>query len=102
MDVLSWKPHHRNPSFRRSFRLFALKPLPRLRNLSIKSRRLYYEISPWLARNLNNLILLRDFFNGGYKSKSNQDPEFDFPRAFYRKKDVIVKRIDQLLEREQG
>ena len=66
----------------------------------------YYQIDvdgrKLFARNLDNLILLRDFFSGGYKTKPNQDPEFDFPREFYQKKDVIVKRINQLLERGQG
>lgn len=66
----------------------------------------YYQIDvgerKLFAQNRDNLVFLRDFFQDGYKTKANEDPELDFPREFYQNKDVIVKRINRLLEIERG
>jgi hypothetical protein len=49
------------------------------------------------ARNLENLISLRDYFQEGYKSKPKGDPEHDFPQEFYVNREEIVKKINSVL-----
>ena len=76
------------------------------REHNFTSQDYYYQIDvgkrKLFAQNRDNLVSLRDFFQDGNKTKPNTDPNLDFPKAFYQNKEVIVKRINQLLENEQG
>ena len=66
----------------------------------------YYQIDvgkrKLFAQNRDNLLQIRDFFQDEYKTKANEDTNLDFPKEFYQNKDIIVKRINRLLEDEQG
>jgi hypothetical protein len=53
------------------------------------------------ARNRDSLIRLRDYFKEGYKN-SGADPELDFPKSFYLKREEIVKKINSIVEKEAG
>jgi hypothetical protein len=51
------------------------------------------------ARNLDSLIGMRNYFRDGHK-KPGKDPELDFPKSFYLKREEIVKKINAILEKE--
>lgn len=66
----------------------------------------YYQLTignrTLFARDKENLISIRNFFEQGYKDKTNKiDPELDFPKEFYSRKEEIVKKIDLLIEKER-
>jgi hypothetical protein len=61
--------------------------------IEVRGRKLF-------ARDRDNLIKLRDFFEHGYNHKEKGDPELDFPKEFYLNKEEIVKQINNFLERE--
>lgn len=48
------------------------------------------------ARNLDNLIALRNYFDGNLKTN---DPNMDFPREFYTNKVALIKSIDKRLKK---
>jgi hypothetical protein len=60
--------------------------------LQIEDRKLF-------ARNLDNLIAIRDFFQENRKMTS---PEFDFPKLFYESKKEFIEKINKLLKTESG
>lgn len=66
----------------------------------------YYQIDvggrKLFARNLENLIALRNFFDDGFKTKLREELEFDFPKEFYQNRHLIIKRISKLIEDERG
>ena len=51
------------------------------------------------ARNINNLVTIKDFFEQGMKTDG--DPNLDFPKEFYLRKDEIIEKINALVKEEK-
>ncbi|MBK7553590.1 MAG: hypothetical protein IPI55_03035 [Flavobacteriales bacterium] len=48
------------------------------------------------ARTLSTANALKDHFEND--SRRSTDPELDFPKVFYERKDEIVRKLDQLIK----
>lgn len=64
----------------------------------------YYQIpignKTLYARSVENLNTIRNYFERGLSSTEN--PESDFPKEFYRRKEEIIKKINAIIEKENG
>ena len=50
------------------------------------------------ARTLEDLIVLRNYFQKNFINAEARDPELDFPKIFYIRRKEIVKKINVVLE----
>ncbi len=70
-----------------------------IKNHSFSNTDYYYKIDvenrTLYARNRNNLMRIRRYFDKNLKRST--DPELDFPKEFYKKRMLIVKLIDKKL-----
>ena len=71
----------------------------------LKDLAYYYHISignrTLVARSKENFEALRNYFLDGYKNKVHVDSTIDFPKVFYTKKEIIVKKINNFLEKDR-
>lgn len=60
--------------------------------IHIGDRKLY-------AKSLDDLIIIKNYFEKGL---SIGDPNLDFPKEFYFRKEEIIKKINVIIEKEKG
>ncbi len=71
------------------------------KNHTFVSSDYYYKIEigkrMLVAKDLNHLIVIRDFFQNNGKT---YEPDFDFPKNFYVKKHEIIAKINNVLKQK--